>query len=106
MFNFKKNLWTAIIGQNFFTEFHTLFDPENKVLKFYSDSKDKIIWIKQNNNGENNIGIIFILLILIILVAGCIFYRYLRKNNSEYNYNWMGPNDEINSKFNNISLNT
>ena len=103
---FQKNLWTAIIGQNFFTEFHTLFDPENKVLKFYSDSKDKIIWIKQNNNGENNIGIIFILLILIILVAGCIFYRYLRKNNSEYNYNWMGPNDEINSKFNNISLNT
>ena len=102
---FEKNLWTAIIGQNFFTEFHTLFDPENKVLKFYSDSNDKIIWIKQNNNNGSNFGVIFIIFILFILVGGFFFYRYQQKKNIEYDYKWMGPNDGINSKFNNINQN-
>ena len=103
---FEKNLWTAIIGQNFFTEFHTLFDPENKVLKFYTDSKDKIIWINQNiyNNG-NNFGIIFAVFIILILVGAFLFYRYQKKKNIEYDYKWMGPNEGINSKFNNINQN-
>ena len=102
---FEKNLWTAIIGQNFFTEFHTLFDPENKVLKFYSDSKDKIIWIKQNYNSGNNFGIIFSIFIILILVGAFLFYRNQKKKNIEYDYKWMEPNDGINSKFNNINQN-
>ena len=102
---FEKNLWTAIIGQNFFTEFHTLFDPENKVLKFYSDSKDKIIWIKQNYNSGNNFGIIFSIFIILILVGAFLFYRNQKKKNIGYDYKWMEPNDGINSKFNNINQN-
>ena len=102
---FEKNLWTAIIGQNFFTEFHTLFDSENKVLKFYSDSKDKIIWIKQNYNSGNNFGIIFSIFIILILVGAFLFYRNQKKKNIEYDYKWMEPNDGINSKFNNINQN-
>ena len=52
--HFQKNLETAIIGQHFFTEFHTLFDSENNILKFYSDNKEKIINLKKYNNKNNN----------------------------------------------------
>ena len=103
---FQKKLWIAIIGQNFFTEFHTLFDPENKVLKFYSDDNAKIISIKKNNNENgSNLGIIIIFLIIIILIIAFFYYRKQKKNNIEYNYEWMGTNDRINSKYNNINQN-
>ena len=49
---FQNNLNVAIIGQNFFIEFHTLFDAENNVLKFYSEHENKIINIKNNENIE------------------------------------------------------
>lgn len=100
---FQKQLWTAIIGQNFFTEFHTLFDPENKVLKFYSESKDKIINLQNNKDESNHFGIIFVLLIIIILIGVFIYYRNQRRKNLEGNYEWMGPNDGINLKYNNIN---
>jgi hypothetical protein len=100
---FQKQLWTAIIGQNFFTEFHTLFDPENKVLKFYSESKDKIINLQNNKDESNHFGIIFVLIIIIILIGVFIFYRNQRRKNLDGNYEWMGPNDGINLKYNNIN---
>ena len=101
---FQKNSWIAIIGQNFFTEFHTLFDPENKVLIFYSDKNGKIISLKNNNNENgNNLGIIIIFLIIIILIIAFFYYRNQKKNNIESNYEWMGTNNESNSKFNNIN---
>ena len=100
---FQKQLWTAIIGQNFFTEFHTLFDPENKVLKFYSESKDKIINLQNNKDESNHFGIIFVLIIIIILIGVFIYYRNQRRKNLDGNYEWMGPNDGINLKYNNIN---
>ena len=45
--HFQKNLSITIIGQNFFTELHTLFYAEKKVLKFYSEYNDKIINAKK-----------------------------------------------------------
>ena len=39
---FEKELIISIIGQPFFTLFHTRFDYEEKVLKFYSDDPDAI----------------------------------------------------------------
>ena len=74
-------------------------------MKFYSDSKDKIIWIKQNYNSGNNFGIIFSIFIILILVGAFLFYRNQKKKNIEYDYKWMEPNDGINSKFNNINQN-
>lgn len=104
---FQKNLGVAIIGQKFFTEFHTLFDPENKVLKFYSAQKDKIIYLKNKNDDYNdnksNIGIIFVFLILIILIVVFFYYRNQKKKNLENNYEWMGTNNEVNFKYSNIN---
>ena len=103
---FQKDLAVAIIGQNFFTEFHTLFDPENNVLKFYSDNIDKIIRLKGNTEGNNSIlGITFIFLIIIILIGVYFYYRYQKKKRIESSYEWMGQNGEINMKFNNIKEN-
>ena len=39
---FEEELTISIIGQPFFTLFHTRFDYEGKVLKFYSDDPDAI----------------------------------------------------------------
>ena len=103
---FQKDLAVAIIGQNFFTEFHTLFDPENKVLKFYSDKKDKIINLqKYNEKNESHLSIIFIFIILIVLIFAFYYYRNQKKRNIENNYEWMGTNDGINIKYNNIQEN-
>ena len=102
---FQKNLNVAVIGQKFFTEFHTLFDPENNVLKFYSAQKDKIIFLKSDNddNNESNIGIIFIFLIIIILIVVIFYYRNQKRKNVENNYEWMGSNNEVNFKYSNIN---
>ena len=103
---FQKDLAVAIIGQNFFTEFHTLFDPENNILKFYSDNNEKIIRLKGNTEGNNSIlGITFIFLIIIILIGVYFYYRYQKKKRIESSYEWMGQNGEINMKFNNIKEN-
>ena len=103
---FQRNLEFPIIGQNFFTEFHTLFDPENKVLKFYSDKKDKIINLqKYNEKNEGHLGVIFIFIILIVLIFAFYYYRNQKKRNIENNYEWMGTNDGINIKYNNIQEN-
>ena len=100
--HFQKNLGIAIIGQNFFTEFHTLFDSENNVLKFYSEYKNKIINVKNpimNDDYEegSSLRVIFVIL-LILLVVGFLYYRNKKKNSIKEE--WMGQND--NSKYNNI----
>ena len=48
---FMDNLQISIIGHPFFKLFHTKFDYENKVLKFYSN---RIGGIKLNKSEENN----------------------------------------------------
>ena len=101
---FQKQLGIAIIGQNFFTEFHTLFDPENNVLKFYNQDKERIVNINTNrNNDSTNNGIIFFIIILIILILVVLYYRNRQKQNIENNYEWMGQNYSNNFKFNNIN---
>ena len=103
---FQRNLVFPIIGQNFFTEFHTLFDPENKVIKFYSEKKDKIIYLqKSNEKNGSNVWLILIFIIIIVLIFAFFYYRNQRKKMVENNYEWMGKNDEINFKYNNIQEN-
>lgn len=48
---FENHVEPAIIGQPFFYEFHTMFDLDNNMLKFYSSDPKKII--KNNNRVEN-----------------------------------------------------
>ena len=110
--HFQKNLEIAIIGQNFFTEFHTLFDSENNVIKFYSENKDKIISLsgkdKYSDNDEgSSFGNLFIFLLIILFVLAYCFYRN-KKQKIAMNTNqfeWMGQNNTINSKYNNINRN-
>ena len=82
-----------IIGQPFFTEFHTKFDPENKVLKFHTDDDKAIVFSSKKPDNDpadslgpldsdvndwinNNIGIIVsVSIILAGLVALCIVIR-------------------------------
>lgn len=49
---FMKSITISLIGQPFFKLFHTKFDYENKVLKFYSDQPDSKIftWVKPNDD--------------------------------------------------------
>lgn len=52
---FEEELTISIIGQPFFTLFHTRFDYEGKVLKFYSDDPDAIkpaINAMKNNDAK------------------------------------------------------
>ena len=111
--HFQKNLGIAIIGQNFFTEFHTLFDSENNVLKFYSDNKDKIINIKKYNNkkndnyeeeGSSTLKVLFVI-IVILLIIGYLYYRNKNKKmmENENQFQWMGQNNGTSSKYNNIN---
>ena len=102
---FKRNLDVAIIGQNFFIEFHTLFDSEKQVLKFYNEDKSKIINLKNyfsadyENEGESSIGL-FIFILIIILLAVFLYYKYKnRQKDDNYTMEWMGDK----SKFSNIN---
>ena len=76
---FEKKLDVAIIGQNFFTEFHTLFDPENKVLKFYSSNPNKIINMYDTKN--NSSFSFFVLLLIIALLI--LMYLYIRNKRKQ-----------------------
>ena len=113
--HFQKDLGTAIIGQHFFTEFHTLFDSENNILKFYSDNKEKIINLKKYNNNKNNnnddieegssILRVFFVIFVIFLLVGFICYRNKKKRMMENvnQFEWMGQSKDNNDKFNNIN---
>jgi hypothetical protein len=104
---FQKDLDVAIIGQNFFTEFHTLFDAENNVLKFYSEYKGKIINLNNYLEDEGNsfsTGTTLLLIIVIFLIIIYFCHRSYQKNHmEENNYDWMGKNNGNDSKFNNIN---
>ena len=87
-----KDTNMPLIGQRFFKLFHTKFDPENKVLKFYNDDIDKIrfSYDKPNDDSARTFGydndpfgllsgdplaiIAIVLAILIVLMAlYCVF---------------------------------
>ena len=85
---FEDSLSIPIIGQSFFFDFHTLFDDEEKNIKFYTPDSSKIAYKKVNTNGNtldlNNddsswpiwVIILFwcifsVVLILIIIIVIC-----------------------------------
>ena len=69
---FMQDLDFCIIGQNFFYEFHTLFDDENGELKFYNSNEESI----QHHEEKSKIKLWVLLTIIIgsvIIVAGITF---------------------------------
>ena len=49
---FEEDITISLIGQPFFKMFHTKFDPENKVLKFYSEKKGSIIYSSEKPDDD------------------------------------------------------
>ena len=69
---FVQRLELCIIGQNFFYEYHTLFDDKNSYLKFYNDDEGNI----QIHEEKTRIKLWVLLTIIIgsILIVGFITF--------------------------------
>lgn len=71
-FLFVENIDFCIIGQNFFYEYHTLFDDDSGVLKFYNDDDSKIVYHEEkvSEGGIKTWLLILIIIGSILIVAG------------------------------------
>ena len=80
---FQKNLPIALIGQPFFKLFHTKFDYENKVLKFYSEDQSNFIFTTTKPDEKEPISWEYILIAVAVAFAAllvlCCICRCIRK---------------------------
>ena len=80
---FQKDIQISLIGQPFFTLFHTRFDYENKVLKFYSEEPDKIIFSSTKPDEKEPIDWqkvgIAVAAALAFFIVICCLYRTCRR---------------------------
>ena len=92
---FIEKITISLIGQPFFKLFHTKFDYENKVLKFYSDEPGSrnFTWVKPNDDQATdfeplgsswlNDNIIYIIVacavVIAVLFVLCVFLKCLKK---------------------------
>ena len=92
---FMEEITISLIGQPFFKLFHTKFDYENKVLKFYSDQpgSKNFTWVKPDDDeardfeplgsswwNENTIKIIIACAVVIaLLFVLCVFWKCFKK---------------------------
>ena len=60
------------IGQNFFYEFHTLFDSDNDVLKFYNENEGSII--KHSEKARIKLWIIITIIIGGVIILGSVTF--------------------------------
>lgn len=87
-----KDTNMPLMGQRFFKLFHTKFDPENKVLKFYNEDSDKIrfSYDKPNDDSARAFGyddvpydtvaiIAIVLVVLVVLMALCCVFRCCKR---------------------------
>ena len=65
---FIDGIETCIIGQNFFYEFHTLFDGDNYVMKFYNENEGSII--KQSAKTSIKLWVLLVIIIGSVVVLG------------------------------------
>ena len=88
---FEEGIEMGIIGLPFFYEFHTRFDLDNNIMKFYHHNQNNIIKsLKNNKTTENDINHVlkiliiilsFIVLILIIFIVIKYIYPKIKKAN-------------------------
>ena len=71
-FFFADGIDFSIIGQVFYYEYHTLFDDDSGVLKFYNDDDSKIVYHEEKVSSEGIKTWLLILIIIgsILIVAG------------------------------------
>ena len=85
----------CVIGQNFFYEFHTLFDDDAGSLKFYSNKEGKIVKQREKTSPDVKTWVLFLFMSVnafVVIVTTIIFLCCMRKNNSTYYYK---NNDKI-----------
>ena len=73
----------CIIGQNFYYEYHTLFDDERGVLKFFSEEKSKIVYHEEDSSSSKT-WLIILLIVGGIIILGVtatliIYFCFLKK---------------------------
>jgi hypothetical protein len=72
-FLFVENVDFCVIGQNFFYEYHTLFDDDSGFLKFYNDDDSKVVYhVEDVSTGTSTWIIVFIIVGSILIVAGIV----------------------------------
>jgi hypothetical protein len=71
-FIFIQDIDFCIIGQNFFYEYHTLFDDRNSVLKFYNDDQTKIVYHEENDDEEIKTWMLIIYIVGGTIIVGSI----------------------------------
>lgn len=99
-----------IIGQPFFSLFHTKFDPENNVLKFYSKDENKIIksWEKMtkketpsvhdNTYDDPKIRLLIVLgFIGILVLILCVIDNCCKKKPKPNYMQGVNVNDQVNN---------
>ena len=83
-FIFASDIDICVIGQNFFYEYHTLFDDDSGVLKFYNDDTNKIVNHENKSDGISTWAIVLIIIGSILVVGGVttiiiIYFCFWRK---------------------------
>jgi hypothetical protein len=73
----------CIIGQTFYYEYHTLFDDERGVLKFFSEEKSKIVYHEEDSSSSKT-WLIILLIVGGIIILGVtatliIYFCFLKK---------------------------
>lgn len=79
---------TSIAGYPFFKSFHTKFDPENNIMKFYSEDPNALIAISDDGDGNSEVKvllIIFLIIIIIVLIIGIFLFMRFRRKKMEIN---------------------
>ena len=79
----------CIIGQNFFYEYHTLFDDEGGVMKFFSEEKSKIVYHEEDSSISKAALIILLIVggIIILSVATTLIIYFCCLKKRKYNKN-------------------
>ena len=82
----KSNLY--IIGTPFFLSFHTLFDKENEQLRFYPLEGDYL----EKGTSVFSIIAIVVVITLLVLLFGCIIYRFIKWRRARASENFPSSN--------------
>ena len=78
---FVEDIDLCIIGQNFFYEFHTLFDDDNSILKFYNSNGESIVHHEEKSRIKLwvlitiIIGGVIILACITLIIIYCVCWR-------------------------------
>lgn len=69
---FVDNMKQVIIGQNFFYEYHTLFDDSNDILKFYNDDTEAVV--KHEESRSIKLWVLLTIILGSVIFVGSVVF--------------------------------